>query len=165
MKYLKFTYVDSVTGVSVLDAPAANGPKFPNVDGLEFGFALTSRYPTHTPTFFGTCPDASFALVPGVIDVITQADYDRIHTDEIYARVPKSVSMRQARLALLGAGMLASVDAAVAAMPGVEGDAARIEWEYATSVERTSPLVAGLTAALGLTTEQLDALFIAGAGL
>lgn len=79
--------------------------------------------------------------------------------------IPASVSMRQARLALLGAGLLQTVDAAVASMPGVEGDAARIEWEYALSVERGSPLVAGLSAALNLTTEQLDALFTTAAGL
>lgn len=79
--------------------------------------------------------------------------------------VPTSISMRQARLALLGAGMLAQVDAAIAGMAGAAGDAARIEWEYATTVDRTSPLVAGMTGALSLTSAQLDALFIAGAAL
>ena len=85
--------------------------------------------------------------------------------DPIVPVVPQSVTMRQARLALLGAGLLQSVDAAVAAMPGVGGDAARIEWEYALSVERGSPLVAGLSASLGLTDAQLDALFTTAAGL
>jgi len=75
-----------------------------------------------------------------------------------------TVSMRQARLALLGAGLLAQVNDAVAAMLGVEGEAARIEWEYATEVSRESPLVAGLIASLGLTEAQLDALFVAAAG-
>lgn len=69
------------------------------------------------------------------------------------------VTMRQARLALLQSGLLAQVDATIAAMPGVEGAAARIEWEYATHVERNSPLVSGLSAALGLTSAQLDSLF------
>ena len=79
--------------------------------------------------------------------------------------IPSSVTMRQARLALLGAGLLAQVDAAVATIPGAAGDAARIEWEYALSVERESPLVASLTAVLGLTDAQLDALFTTAAGL
>jgi hypothetical protein len=70
--------------------------------------------------------------------------------------VPKVVTMRQARLALLGAGLLAQVNTAVANMPGVEGDAARIEWEYAQEVRRDSSLVAGLAAALGLTDEALE---------
>jgi hypothetical protein len=79
--------------------------------------------------------------------------------------VPKSVTMRQARLALLAAGMLADVNAAVAAMPGTEGDAARIEWEFAATVDRTSPLVQGLAVALSMTEAQLDGLFVAGAAL
>lgn len=78
---------------------------------------------------------------------------------------PQTVSMRQARLALLGAGLLTHVNDALAVMPGIEGEAARIEWEYATEVERDSALVTGMTAALGLTEAQLDALFIAAAAL
>ena len=79
--------------------------------------------------------------------------------------VPVTVTMRQARLALLAKGLLANVDAAVAGMPGADGDAARIEWEYAATVDRNSQLVASLSSALGLTSAQLDALFIAAAGL
>ena len=79
--------------------------------------------------------------------------------------VPEVVTMRQARLALLGAGLLAQVNTAVANMPGAEGDAARIEWEYAKEVRRDSPLVAALSAAFGLTDAQLDDLFTEGAKL
>lgn len=75
------------------------------------------------------------------------------------------VSMRQARLALLGAGLLAQVNAAIAAMPGVEGDAARIEWEYAQEVRRDSPIVAGLSDALNLTDSDLNTLFSEAAKL
>ena len=81
------------------------------------------------------------------------------------SKVPTSLSMRQARLALLGAGLLASADAAIAAMPDATGDAARIEWEYAQEVRRDSPLLAGMIAALGLTTEQVNGLFVAAAAL
>lgn len=73
--------------------------------------------------------------------------------------VPQVVTMRQARLALLGAGLLARVNDALAAMPGVEGEAARIEWEYATTVDRGSPLIASLGGALGLDDAALDDLF------
>lgn len=79
--------------------------------------------------------------------------------------VPASVTMRQARLALLRAGMLSSVSAAISAMPGDEGEAARIEWEYAATVERSSALIAGLIPALGMTVEQIDQLFILAATL
>jgi hypothetical protein len=69
------------------------------------------------------------------------------------------VSMRQARLALLQFGKLDAVTAAIAAMTGAAGDAARIEWEFATEVQRTSPLIAQLAAGLGLASADLDALF------
>lgn len=78
---------------------------------------------------------------------------------------PAVVTMRQARLALLGAGLLAQVNAAITAMQGAEGDAARIEWEYAQEVSRDSPLVAALAGELGLTEGQLDDLFAAGVNL
>lgn len=79
--------------------------------------------------------------------------------------IPVIVSMRQARLALLGAGLLTTVNDAIAVMPGIEGEAARIEWEYATEVRRDSPLVVGLASVLGLTEGQLDSLFIAANGV
>ena len=79
--------------------------------------------------------------------------------------VPPSVTMRQARLALLGAGLLASVDAAIDSLPSPQKEAARIEWEYATEVQRSSGLVPMMAAALGLDDAALDALFIGAEGL
>lgn len=75
--------------------------------------------------------------------------------------VPEVVSMRQARLALLAAGLLDDVEAAIAAAP----QGARIEWEYATEVRRDYGLVLTLAPALGLTDRQLDDLFVAAASL
>lgn len=77
----------------------------------------------------------------------------------------KVVTMRQARLALLQAGMLNSVNAAIAAIPGPAGDAARIEWDYSNEVQRTQPLVAQLGAVLGMDDAALDALFLVAAAL
>lgn len=78
---------------------------------------------------------------------------------------PTVVTMRQARLALLNAGLLTQVNNAIAALPGISGDAARIEWEFAATVDRNSPLVASLSAALSLTPAQLDSLFTAASAL
>lgn len=75
--------------------------------------------------------------------------------------IPAQVTMRQARLALLGAGLLASVDAAINALPSPAKEAARIEWDYSSAVERNRGLVLQLGGALGLSSAQLDALFIA----
>lgn len=79
--------------------------------------------------------------------------------------IPQTVTMRQARLALLQAGLLVTVNAAVAGMPGAAGEAARIEWEYSQEVRRDKVLVLALAPVLGLSDAQLDALFVAAAGL
>lgn len=70
-----------------------------------------------------------------------------------------SVTMRQARLALHRVGLLSQVNAAIT------DPEARIEWEYAQTVDRHSPLVQNLAAGLGLTEQQLDDLFTTAATL
>jgi len=81
-------------------------------------------------------------------------------------QTPQSVTMRQARLALLGIGLLDDVDAAIAAIPDpVQRTAAEIEWEYAQTVDRNSPFTQQMAVGLSLTAEQLDALFTQAAGL
>jgi hypothetical protein len=79
--------------------------------------------------------------------------------------VPQAVTMRQARLALLGAGKLAQVDAAIAALTEPTRTAAQIEWEYSNEVQRHNGIVSQLGPALGLTDAQIDALFVAAAAL
>lgn len=79
--------------------------------------------------------------------------------------VPKTLTARQARLALHGIGKLADVPAAIAALPEPQKTQAEIEWEYATHIERNNPFVAVLANALQLTDEQIDQLFVDGATL
>lgn len=79
--------------------------------------------------------------------------------------VPAAVTMRQARLALFMAGKLADVDTAIAALPEPAKTAAQIEWEFSNELQRSNPLVLTLGPALGLTSEQIDALFIAASAL
>lgn len=70
-----------------------------------------------------------------------------------------SVTMRQARLALLQSGLLSTVEAAISSMPGVEGQVARIEWEYATTLDKSHPLTLAMAQTLSFTEQQLDELF------
>lgn len=79
--------------------------------------------------------------------------------------IPQVVTMRQARLALLGTGLLHQVDPAIDSLAEPEQTAARIEWEYSQVVCRDRPFVVGIGAALGLTDAQIDALFTAAAGI
>lgn len=70
-----------------------------------------------------------------------------------------SVTMRQARLALLQSGLLTQVSASIT------DPAAQIEWEYAQTVERNSPLVQQIATGLSLDEQQLDSLFTLAATL
>lgn len=72
---------------------------------------------------------------------------------------PITVSMRQARIALLRAGKLAAVDDAAKAA----GGETEISWDYGTSVCRTDPMVGALAAAIGLSDAEIDALFATAA--
>ncbi len=157
MKHIKFTYVDAVTGISVTKQPATNGPVFPAVAGLEYAWARESRYPTDVPEFFGTCSDDADTQVDGVLGVYLQADWETMREDEMRARnpVPQQVTMRQARLALLNAGLLDDVEAVIAAA----GREAQLEWEYAAVVDRSNPAVATVQQQEALTDAQIDDLF------
>ncbi len=87
-------------------------------------------------------------------------------TPPVVVPVPQAITMRQARLVLLGAGKLAGVSTAIAAIPDETiREAAEIEWEFSNELQRNNTFVTMLAPALGLTSEQVDQLFIAGSKL
>lgn len=75
---------------------------------------------------------------------------------EVENEVPTQVTMRQARLALHAAGLLAGINTAIEQM----GEAAKIEWEYAPYVQRDNPLIAMVQQDSGLSDAQIDDLFL-----
>lgn len=79
--------------------------------------------------------------------------------------VPTALTMRQARLVLFTAGLIGSVQAAIDSLPSPQKEKAQIEWEYSNEVQRHNGFVSQLAPALGLSSEQVDALFITGAAL
>jgi len=107
-------------------------------------------------------------LVDGIVRDATPEELAEIEARAAEANqptVPQEVSMRQARLALLGRGVLGQVDAAIDSLPSPDSEAARIEWDYSSVVARNSPLVTMMGAALGLEAAALDELFITAARL
>jgi hypothetical protein len=111
-------------------------------------------------------PDA-FITAPEDFDVSRLGEY--VITDGVASipppGVPQSVTMRQARLALHGAGLLTSVDAAIASMTEPDKTIASITWEFAQTVDRGFGMVPALAASLGMSDTQIDDLFIAAAKL
>lgn len=75
-------------------------------------------------------------------------------------KVPFAVTMRQARRALFDAGLLSAVETAINNLSEPTKSEARIEWDFSKEVERNRGLVSTMASALGLTSQQLDQLFI-----
>lgn len=75
--------------------------------------------------------------------------------------VPASISPRQLRLALLGMGLLDQVEQAVAAQP----KAVQIAWQFATEFSRGHDELNALAVAMGFSSADIDALFVAAAAL
>lgn len=83
-----------------------------------------------------------------------------IPTSEEIILVPKEVTMRQARLALLDAGLLQSVVSAIENMDEPLRTRALVEWEYSNTVERHGQLTGVIGQLIGLTEHDIDDLFI-----
>ena len=74
---------------------------------------------------------------------------------------PSPITRRQLRLTLVRNGIsIAGVDAAIAAMPdGLAKEEAQIEWADASTFNRDHPTLLLIASALGLTDEQIDAMW------
>lgn len=99
----------------------------------------------------------------GIGDRYEKGEFVRPEIEPQPDPVPEIVSMRQAKIQLSRAGLLAQANAAIGALSGQPGEEARLEWEYATSLRRDHPLVAGIGRALGLDDAAKDDLFRAAA--
>lgn len=74
---------------------------------------------------------------------------------EILKEVPKSITPLQAKLQLLKLGLLDEVEALVT------GDrTSQLYWEYASVVERDNEILLMMANSIGLTSEQVDEMFI-----
>jgi len=182
-KYIAVTYVDKVTKIPGFKEPMKKGPVHPDVKGLNIDWWDASRWPiTHPddyPLFYGTCDDDANLDIPGVMRVFkdlshtdgdgntitttAQEHYNELWNQELKARLPRVATARQIRLALLDVGLLDSVQNAFADLEEPLKTRAQIEWEYATEIDKNSPLIQKLYPKLGLTEEQLDDLFVAAA--
>ena len=94
----------------------------------------------------------------GVLHTKEEQEANAIAQD-LKSKTPATVTMRQARLALLDLDLLSSIDEAINSMPEPDKTKAKIEWEYAAVVERNSDWVSDLGQQLGLSDVQIDDLF------
>lgn len=87
---------------------------------------------------------------------LTQAEIDAIQPAP--PSIPQNVTRFQAKAALLGAGLLAQVEAYMS-LPDTPA-VTKLAWIETLHFERSSPTVASLATLLGLTSTQVDNLFL-----
>lgn len=80
-------------------------------------------------------------------------------------RIPREIPNWRAKAILAGMGLLDPIHAALAALPEPERSVASLAWHGDAKLARHGKTVLGLAAGLGLTSEQIDALFIAAEAL
>lgn len=127
------------------------------VDGITYA----AVYPTDRPVY-----DRNTQNIIELTPVKTGSEWFQVWSvveatpEEIASRLDAkraalSCSPRQIRLALAGMGVLDAIEAWVATQSGP----ARIEWEYATVILRSDPLVSAAAVALNMNDTELDMLF------
>lgn len=117
--------------------------------------------------------EADFAHAKGWVELAGSASIGWLWDGEAFSApppapvpVPASVTRRQARQALLLAGLLDEVQPAIDAIPdSVQRRMAQIEWDDSQEFFRDRPLLIMLATAIGLDAGALDQLFITAAGL
>jgi hypothetical protein len=142
--------------VAITDAGLIGSVQCPDITQAEYHIEDVPDNPDWVP--------GAWAVDNGAWVVTDQAKIDALH-QTLPQAVPELVTMRQARHALLGAGLLSSVDAAIAALPEPQKSEAVIEWEYASIVQRDNPLVEIVRQQQGMTAAQIDDLFTLAATL
>jgi hypothetical protein len=113
------------------------------------------------PTAQPVAPDGHAMLDLGDGEQINGVWYQRWTTVPVPVVVPAEVSPIKARRALRVVGLLPVVEAALAQA----GEEAQETWEYAVTIPRDEPMLNAIAEQLGMTSAQLDALFILAASL
>jgi hypothetical protein len=111
-------------------------------------------------------------LLPGesVVECEWDAENDRpvgLTMPEPVVEIPVEVSPAQIRIWLISQGIaLSQVDGFIDAIEDTtQREIARVKWEYGLVVRRNDPLVVAFAAALGMTSEEMDAAFLTASEL
>lgn len=122
---------------------------FKNKDGVVFAFENEQEMQKHGEKDLKKMSTGEFA--------------EYVNSLTVSSPVPQSVTRFQARAALHLAGHLQQIEALMSA-PEMDM-LARLAWQDAQEFRRTSPTVAAMAQALGLTDAQVDQLFITARGI
>lgn len=96
------------------------------------------------------------------LEILTDTEVDMaiIKINQDVQTVPASITPRQGMLILSRYGLLNPVQASLANMEGQAGVEARIDFERANEWRRDWPLLVGMATQYGLSSTQIDQMFI-----
>jgi hypothetical protein len=100
----------------------------------------------------------------GIVVTKVQQENAAIESKRL-ASVPLAIAMAQARSVLILNNYMDTVMSALDSIPGVEGKLARSKFEFSVTVQRNDTLTEQMQNVLGLTSLQMDDLFIRAAQL
>lgn len=95
--HICITEVDAETKVPCTIKPQRTGPSMPAVKGLQVQWWDQSTWPVgmdsngvylRAPKYYGICDDDADTTVAGVLEVLTETEYNQRRRDEFYARQP-----------------------------------------------------------------------------
>jgi len=95
--YICITEVDAVTKIVCTAEPQRTGPSMPAVKGYKHIWHDSSTWPVSTapdgtylraPRYYGTCDDDADTTIAGVLQVLTEAEFNTAKAAELEARKP-----------------------------------------------------------------------------
>jgi hypothetical protein len=97
MKHICITEVDAVTKIPCTIEPQRTGPSMPAVKGWKFIWSDKSTWPVSTdstgtylraPKYYGTCDDDADTTIAGVLEVLTETEWNERRVTEHEATKP-----------------------------------------------------------------------------
>jgi hypothetical protein len=95
--YICVTEIDVATKISCTEQPMRMGPSMPDVKGLKVEWADKSTWPVEladdgtylrAPKYYGTCDDDADTTIAGMLEVLTEAEWNERRVAEHEATKP-----------------------------------------------------------------------------
>ena len=133
--YICVTEVDAVTKIPCTVEPQRTGPSMPAVKGFQYKWQNSSTYPVElapdgtylrAPKYYGTCDDDADTSIAGVLQVLTEEEYNTLRAEEHEARRPHPSWIGYLDTMTWGAPVPRPADAIM------NGGNVRYQWDEAT---------------------------------
>jgi hypothetical protein len=135
MKFICITEIDAVTKIICTAEPQRTGPSMPFVKGWVYVWHDQSTWPVEVasdgtylraPKYYGTCDDDADTSIVGVLQVLTEEEYNAARNAEHLARRPYPSWIGYLDTMTWGAPIPRPVDAIL------NGGNVRYQWDEAT---------------------------------